>query len=94
MSKQKDTLLRLIAANKGHPSAEELFLECKEKNVKISIATIYRNLNLLFRKERSPRSVFPTSRTGTIPERIPISMASATGATRSRILKSRNWTRF
>lgn len=59
MSKQKDTLLRLIAANKGHPSAEELFLECKEKNIKISIATIYRNLNLLVQEGKIAKISLP-----------------------------------
>ena len=47
MSKQKDTLYSMVMQYDGHPSAEELFLLCKEDNIKMSIATIYRNLNLL-----------------------------------------------
>ncbi|WP_286209591.1 Fur family transcriptional regulator [Dubosiella newyorkensis] len=47
MSKQKDKLLAILQASKTHPSAEELFLACKKENVKISLATVYRNLALL-----------------------------------------------
>ena len=47
MSKQKDAILHIIQNSPLHLTAEEIFLECKKQNVRISIATIYRNLGLL-----------------------------------------------
>ena len=47
MSKQKDAVLHIIQSSSLHLTAEEIFLECKKQNVRISIATIYRNLGLL-----------------------------------------------
>ncbi|EOS60161.1 hypothetical protein C815_01728 [Firmicutes bacterium M10-2] len=58
MSKQKDILCQLIQDHDGHPSAEELFLICKEKNIKISIATIYRNLNILVQEGKIAKISF------------------------------------
>lgn len=46
MAKKKEILYDLLLSM-SHPSAEELFLACKEKNIKMSIATIYRNLGIL-----------------------------------------------
>ena len=47
MSKQKDAILHIIQSSPVHMTAEEIFLECKRQNVRISIATVYRNLGIL-----------------------------------------------
>ena len=47
MSKQKDAILNIIQDSPLHMTAEEIFLECKNRNVKISMATVYRNLGIL-----------------------------------------------
>ena len=47
MSKQKDAILQIIQDSPLHLTAEEIFLECKKQNIRISIATVYRNLGVL-----------------------------------------------
>ena len=47
MSKQKDAILHIIQNSPLHLTAEEIFLECKKQHIRISIATVYRNLGIL-----------------------------------------------
>lgn len=51
MSKQRDEMMRIMRSSCDHPTAEELFMECKSQNVSISLATVYRNLGILVKKE-------------------------------------------
>ncbi|MCC8014086.1 MAG: transcriptional repressor [Eubacterium sp.] len=47
MSRQRDEILNVIARSDMHLSAEEIFMHLKGIGENISIATVYRNLNIL-----------------------------------------------
>lgn len=46
-SRQREALLTLLQSTQSHPTAEWLYTELKKSFPKISLATVYRNLNLL-----------------------------------------------
>lgn len=46
-SKQREIILNTLKENVVHPTAEYLYAKVKEKDPKISLATLYRNLNQL-----------------------------------------------
>ena len=46
-SKQRDAIYSLLASVKSHPTAEWLYTELKKEYPNLSLATVYRNLNLL-----------------------------------------------
>lgn len=46
-SKQRETMLSLLQTMKSHPTANEIYLEMRKTEPKISLGTVYRNLNLL-----------------------------------------------
>ena len=46
-SKQRDAILNLLKGVYSHPTAEWLYMELKKDFSNISLATVYRNLNLL-----------------------------------------------
>lgn len=46
-SKQREIILETLKENVVHPTAEYLWEKVKEKDSKISLATLYRNLNQL-----------------------------------------------
>lgn len=46
-SKQREIILETLAENPIHPTAEQLYALVKPKAPAISLATVYRNLNLL-----------------------------------------------
>jgi len=47
MTGQRRTILEVLERADDHPSVETLYLRSKEKDASISIATVYRTLNLL-----------------------------------------------
>ena len=46
-SKHRESILMLLKSINSHPTAEWLYTELKKNNQNISVATVYRNLNLL-----------------------------------------------
>ncbi len=46
-SKQKEIVLDILRKSYSHPTAEEIFTEAREIDDKISLGTIYRNLEIL-----------------------------------------------
>lgn len=46
-SKQKEIVLDILKKSYSHPTAEEVFLKARELDNKISLGTIYRNLEIL-----------------------------------------------
>jgi Fur family peroxide stress response transcriptional regulator len=46
-SRQRKAVLDTVCATREHPTAEMVYSALKEENPKISLATVYRNLNLL-----------------------------------------------
>ena len=51
MTSQRRLLLNLIRDSGEHLNADELFRRAKEKDPRISLSTVYRNLNLLKESE-------------------------------------------
>ena len=47
MSKQANQILQVIQDSDLHMTAEEIFLKCKELDLSVSIATVYRNLGIM-----------------------------------------------
>lgn len=48
LTKQRQEILDLIQASSGHMTADAIHSKLKDQNVSIGIATVYRNLNVLF----------------------------------------------
>ncbi|CAM3700080.1 Fur family transcriptional regulator [Erysipelothrix urinaevulpis] len=48
LTKQRQEILDLIRNSSGHMTADQIHSVLKEQNVKIGIATVYRNLNVLY----------------------------------------------
>ena len=46
-SHQRDAILKELCSRYDHPTAEQLYLELKQSMPNLSLATVYRNLNLL-----------------------------------------------
>ncbi len=46
-SQQREAILETIRGMRSHPTADEVYLEVKKKMPKISLGTVYRNLELL-----------------------------------------------
>ena len=49
-SRQRELIYHSLETRKDHPTAEELYLDLKEKMSEIGIATVYRNLSDLCQK--------------------------------------------
>jgi Fur family ferric uptake transcriptional regulator len=47
ITRQRGLLLRVIREGKGHLDADEIYRLVREKDPRISLSTVYRNLNLL-----------------------------------------------
>ena len=47
-SKQRELIINSLKHRKDHPTAEELFLDLKKSMPEIGIATVYRNLQILY----------------------------------------------
>lgn len=47
MTKYAEDIYGYILETRSHPTAEQIFLALKQKNPKISQATVYNNLNAL-----------------------------------------------
>jgi Fur family peroxide stress response transcriptional regulator len=47
LTPQRVALIRLLAASKGHPSAAQLYEQLKDEYPTMSLATVYKTLNLL-----------------------------------------------
>lgn len=50
MTKYAKKIMELINRSKGHMTAEEIFLELKKTEPKVVQATVYNNLNTLYRE--------------------------------------------
>lgn len=46
-SKQREAMLKILRGTKTHPTANEIYLEMRKTDPKISLGTVYRNLALL-----------------------------------------------
>lgn len=47
MTKNNELLLKIIETHRIHPTAEDVFMIARSSNPKISLGTVYRNLNML-----------------------------------------------
>ena len=46
-TRQRTLVFRAVQERRDHPSADQIYLEVRERDPKISRGTVYRNLNLL-----------------------------------------------
>ncbi len=46
-SRQREMILRYLSEKKNHPTAEQIYADLKPEAPALSLATVYRNLNLL-----------------------------------------------
>lgn len=46
-TKQKDLILKIINKSYSHPTAYDIYLDCRKEIPNISLGTVYRNLNTL-----------------------------------------------
>lgn len=46
-SKQRELILQTLLGNPVHPTADEVFLQVRRQSPRISLGTVYRNLNQL-----------------------------------------------
>lgn len=58
-SKQNTLILDVIKNNKTHPNVETIYKEVLKKNDKISLATVYRNLEKLYKSNLITKVVLP-----------------------------------
>lgn len=61
-SKQRELIYHAVASSKEHPTAEMVFRALRPENPSLSLATVYRNLNLMAREGRLARMPFPVER--------------------------------
>jgi Fe2+ or Zn2+ uptake regulation protein len=47
MLKNQEAILNIIQSSEGHMTAEEIFMQCRDRGLKMSVATVYRNLSVL-----------------------------------------------
>lgn len=47
MLKYQEEILNIIQSSDEHMTAEKIFLKCKEKSLRISVATLYRSLGIM-----------------------------------------------
>lgn len=59
-SKQRTRLLEMLRGHYGHLSAEQAYAKMKEEDRSISLATVYRNLNLLAEQNSINKIDHPT----------------------------------
>lgn len=59
-SKQRTRLLEMLISYEGHLSAEQAYVKMQEDDRHISLATVYRNLNLLARQNHINKIDHPT----------------------------------
>lgn len=60
-TKQRKLILAIVSNRYNHPTAEQIYLEAKEKNKKISRSTVYRNLSILVAQGKIIQTKLPTS---------------------------------
>jgi Fe2+ or Zn2+ uptake regulation protein len=60
-SKQRDLILQAVSASKAHPTAEAIYNQLKAEYPRLSLATVYRNLNQLCGKGALRRLYLPDS---------------------------------
>lgn len=57
-SRQRQCIMDYLMQTKEHPTAEMVYLHVKKEYPKISLGTVYRNLNLLFKQGQINRLSF------------------------------------
>lgn len=60
-TRQRELVLQIVQAHHDHPTADEIYLEAREKDNKISRGTVYRNLSLLAETREILQVKFPSA---------------------------------
>lgn len=58
-TKQQKLILKIINESFSHPTAYDIYIECKKNIPNISLGTVYRNLNLLVSEFKIKRLKMP-----------------------------------
>ncbi len=58
-TKQKELIMRAVLEHGGHPTAEEIYNKLKDDYPRLSLATVYRNLNLFTTQGKLSSVVIP-----------------------------------
>lgn len=51
MTKNQEIIFKTIQSSGGHLTADEIYMHCRDKTSKMSIATVYRNLGIMVDKK-------------------------------------------
>ncbi len=60
-TRQRQLVLDVVRARRDHPNAEQIYLQVREWDDKISRSTVYRNLNMLAEEGKIRHVVMPDS---------------------------------
>jgi Fe2+ or Zn2+ uptake regulation protein len=60
-SRQREEILKILKETKSHPTADWIYFQAKKKLPKLSLGTVYRNLNNLHQKGAIRKLQFGTS---------------------------------
>ena len=60
-SKQHALIHSYVTGSRAHPTADEIYLNLKQQNQKLSLGTVYRNLNRLVNDKKIMRLLVPGS---------------------------------
>jgi Fur family peroxide stress response transcriptional regulator len=60
-SRQRELILKILRSSKDHPTAEDIYRQSKASLPKISLGTVYRNLNFLYDEGKIQRFSFQKS---------------------------------
>jgi Fe2+ or Zn2+ uptake regulation protein len=55
MTKNQEIILKIIQSADRHLTAEDIYMKCRNKTSKMSIATVYRNLSVMVDKDMIAR---------------------------------------
>lgn len=78
-SRQRELIYQVLKDTHEHPTADMVYRALKPDNPNLSLATVYRNLNLLAREGRIVRMPFPVERYDAITSPHPHLVCSSCG---------------
>lgn len=61
-SRQRELIYQAVRDSRAHPTAEMVFQQIRPENPRLSLGTVYRNLNLLAEEGLLTRMPFPVER--------------------------------
>ena len=81
-SRQRELIYQALKDTREHPTADMVYRALKPENPNLSLATVYRNLNLLAKEGRITRMPFPVERYDAITSPHPHFVCTRCGSVR------------